>query len=194
MTPQKSEGFLLKFQGHLLTGGLRVTFLSVSRMEVTLSKTRLEFIETTGRLCQKVGLPRSVGQIYGLLYLSPQSLSLDDIAEQLSISKGSVSTGTRQLAGWQAIRQVWIPGDRRDYFEAVGDIRQLLESVYRNFLRQNMEKGSRRLEDLKKTLDTERDSGGVTSDEYDFCKARLETLGKFEGRLSLLLPLAEKMF
>ena len=194
MTPQKSEGFLLKFQGHLLTGGLRVTFLSVSRMEVTLSKTRLEFIETTGRLCQKVGLPRSVGQIYGLLYLSPQSLSLDDIAEQLSISKGSVSTGTRQLAGWQAIRQVWIPGDRRDYFEAIGDIRQLLESVYRNFLRQNMEKGSRRLEDLKKTLDTERDSGGVTSDEYDFCKARLETLGKFEGRLSLLLPLAEKMF
>ena len=194
MTPQKSEGFLLKYQGHLLTGGLRVTFLSVSRMEVTLSKTRLEFIETTGRLCQKVGLPRSVGQIYGLLYLSPQSLSLDDIAEQLSISKGSVSTGTRQLAGWQAIRQVWIPGDRRDYFEAVGDIRQLLESVYRNFLRQNMEKGSRRLEDLKKTLDTERDSGGVTSDEYDFCKARLETLGKFEGRLSLLLPLAEKMF
>ena len=194
MTPQKSEGFLLKFQGHPLAGGLRVTFLSVSRMEVTLSKTRLEFIETTGRLCQKVGLPRSVGQIYGLLYLSPQSLSLDDIAEQLSISKGSVSTGTRQLAGWQAIRQVWIPGDRRDYFEAVGDIRQLLESVYRNFLRQNMEKGSRRLEDLKKTLDTERDSGGVTSDEYDFCKARLETLGKFEGRLSLLLPLAEKMF
>ena len=194
MTPQKSEGFLLKYQGHLLTGGLRVTFLSVSRMEVTLSKTRLEFIETTGRLCQKVGLPRSVGQIYGLLYLSPQSLSLDDIAEHLSISKGSVSTGTRQLAGWQAIRQVWIPGDRRDYFEAVGDIRQLLESVYRNFLRQNMEKGSRRLEDLKKTLDTERDSGGVTSDEYDFCKARLETLGKFEGRLSLLLPLAEKMF
>ena len=162
-------------------------------MEVTLSKTRLEFIETSGRLCQKVGLPRSIGQIYGLLYLSPQSLSLDDIAEQLSISKGSVSTGTRQLAGWQAIRQVWIPGDRRDYFEAVGDMRQLLESVYRNFLRQNLEKGSRQLEELKKTLDTERQSGVVTSEEYDFCKTRLETLCKFEGRLNLLLPLAEKM-
>ena len=162
-------------------------------MEVTLSKTRLEFIETTGRLCQKVGLPRSIGQIYGLLYLSSQSLSLDDIAEQLSISKGSVSTGTRQLAGWQAIRQVWIPGDRRDHFEAVGDIRQLLESVYRNFLRQNLEKGSRRLEDLKNTLDSEHQSGEVTPEEYNFCKGRLETLGKFEGRLNLLLPLAEKM-
>ena len=71
-------------------------------------------VEVTARLCQRLGLPRSSGQIFGLLYLSTQALSLDEIAEALEISKASVSTGTRQLLGWHAIRQVWKPGDRKD--------------------------------------------------------------------------------
>ena len=82
-----------------------------------LSKTRLDMIEAGGRVCQLLGVPRSTGQIYGLLYLSPKPLSLDDIAEALRISKASASTGTRQLLAWRAIHQVWVHGERRDHFE-----------------------------------------------------------------------------
>ncbi|MEN9733804.1 MAG: hypothetical protein RLZ45_1799, partial [Verrucomicrobiota bacterium] len=49
-----------------------------------LCQTQKGFIETVGRVAQELGLPRSLGQIYGLLYLSPEPLSLDDIAVQLS--------------------------------------------------------------------------------------------------------------
>jgi|GEM_PF-164216 len=165
----------------------------IPTVEVILSKTRLEFIEAVGRICQQFGLPRSIGQIYGLLYLSPASLSLDDIVEQLSISKGSASTGTRQLTSWQAIKQVWIPGDRRDYFEAVGDLRELLESIYCNYFKPKLEKGGRRLDSLLATLETERQDGSVTPDDYDFCKGRLGKIGKLEDRLTRLLPIAEKL-
>ncbi len=161
--------------------------------EVTLSKTRVEFIEVVGRLCQQLGLPRSIGQIYGLLYLSPISLSLDDIAVQLSISKASASTGTRQLASWQAIRQVWVPGDRRDYFEAVGDLRELLESIYRNYFKPKFEKGGRKLDALLASLESDRESGGLSPEEYVFCKERLDKLGKVEDRIARLLPVAEKL-
>lgn len=54
-------------------------------------------IEVSARVCQFLGIRRSTGQIYGLLYLSPKPLTLDEIAESLGISRGSVSTGTRLL-------------------------------------------------------------------------------------------------
>ncbi|MBN9692317.1 MAG: hypothetical protein J0M24_18880 [Verrucomicrobia bacterium] len=162
-------------------------------MEITLSKTRLEFIETVGRMCQQLGLPRSIGQIYGLLYLSPASLSLDDIAEQLSISKGSASTGTRQLASWQAIKQVWVPGDRRDYFEAVGNLRDLLESIYRNYFKPKLEKGGRKLDSLLATLEEERQQGAVSPEDYAFFKERLDNIARLEDRISRVLPIAEKL-
>ena len=76
------------------------------------SRARREMVEASGRLFQLLGLPRSTGQIYGLLYMSARPLSLDDICELLSISKGSASTGTRHLASWAAIRQVWVQGNR----------------------------------------------------------------------------------
>lgn len=162
-------------------------------MVPSLGRTRLEFIEVAGRVCQIVGLPRSVGQVYGLLYLSPRPLALDDIAEQLSISKASVSTGTRQLAAWQAIRQVWVPGDRRDHFEAAGDLRELLRSVYSGFFSQKYAKTGRKLEVLLATLDAERREGAVSRDDHDFCKERLAHLVRIQTRASKLLPLVEKL-
>ena len=39
----------------------------------------------------------------------------------------SASNGTRQLAAWGAIKQVWVQGDRKDYFEVVEDLAALVE-------------------------------------------------------------------
>ncbi len=161
-------------------------------MTATLSKTRLEFIEAGGRLWQLLGLPRSTGQIYGLLHLSPKPLSLDEIAALLSISKASASTGTRQLISWQAIRQVWVQGDRRDYFESVADLREVLRTAYHTFFKPKMEKTEDRLELLLATLEAEHKSGDITKDEYDFCAKRLGGIASLQDKLTKVLPLAEK--
>jgi len=44
-----------------------------------------------------LGLPGSVGEIYGLLFISREPLSLDDLVRRLKISKGSASQGLRAL-------------------------------------------------------------------------------------------------
>ena len=121
-------------------------------MAENLPSCRREFVETSGRLCQRLGLPRSTGQIYGLLYLSPLPLSLDAIAMLLSLSKASASTGTRQLVAWQALRQVWVPGDRRDHFEAIGDLRELLRTGYEKFFRPKLERSVKPCDDPQPTL------------------------------------------
>jgi DNA-binding transcriptional regulator GbsR (MarR family) len=139
-----------------------------------------------------LGLPRSTGQIYGLLYLSPKPLSLDDIATLLSISKASASTGTRQLATWQAVKEVWVPGDRRDHFEALGDLRELLRAGYRNFFQPKFEKSQRKLDVLLTTLEADHQAGLVTPADYAFSRERLNNLGKLQDKLENILPLAER--
>ena len=44
------------------------------------------FAAFCGELAESLSFNRSVGQIYGLLYLSPDPLSLSDIAETLAMS------------------------------------------------------------------------------------------------------------
>lgn len=76
------------------------------------------FVEAGGNTTHAFGLGQMIGRMFVTLYLSPRPLALEEIAERLHVSKASASTVVRQLAGWHAVRQVWVPGDRRDYYEA----------------------------------------------------------------------------
>ncbi len=62
-----------------------------------------ECIELFAEVVYALGLPRSIGQIYGLLYASPAPLSFSDIVERLEISKGSASQGLQLLRSLGAI-------------------------------------------------------------------------------------------
>ena len=163
-------------------------------MAERLPSCHREFVETAGRLCQRLGLPRSTGQIYGLLYLSPKPLSLDDISVLLSLSKASASTGTRQLLAWQALKQVWVPGDRRDHFEAIGDLRELLRTGYEKFFRPKLERSMTKMDQLLVNLEADRKSGVLSKEDHTFCKARLAHMASIQDRVAKLLPIAEKFF
>lgn len=150
-------------------------------------------VQSAGALFQKVGLPRSTGQIYGLLYLSKAPMTLDDIVSALEMSKGSASTGTRHLISVGAIRQVWVPGERRDYFESVGDISSILRNIYREFLRPRVGATGKTLSTILTELDEDRAQGMMTAEEAEFCRQRLESLLKLQKRIDRLAPLAEKI-
>lgn len=164
----------------------------MSTPKPNLSRTRLELAETTGRLCQLLGLPRSTGQIYGLLYLSPQPRTLDEIAAQLSISKASASTGVRQLVAWHAVRQVWVPGERKDYYEAQADLPELIRANYHGFFKPKLSKSERKLDALLATLEADRKSGAIDRADFDFCRDRIASIGALQSRLKKVLPLAER--
>lgn len=162
-------------------------------MPVLKSKAKRDMVECTGRLFQRVGLPRSEGQIYGLLYLSEKPLTLDDMVVALELSKGSASTATRHLMSLGAIRQVWVPGERKDYFESMGDIASVVRSVYHEFLRPRVGATGRTLALILGELDEDRAQGTLSAEEADFCKKRLTGLLKLQKRLDQLAPLAEKL-
>jgi DNA-binding transcriptional regulator GbsR (MarR family) len=59
-----------------------------------------------GRLVRFFGFSEVMGRLYGVLLLSPEPLSLDDLADRLQISKGSVSMNMRDLERWGMANEV----------------------------------------------------------------------------------------
>ncbi|MDA1275702.1 MAG: hypothetical protein O2960_16915 [Verrucomicrobia bacterium] len=165
---------------------------TATNSSAALSAAQMEMIEAGGRLCQLIGVPRSVGQIYGLLFMSPYPLSLDDIAERLGISKGSGSTGTRQLLTWNAIRRVWMPGERRDHFVVEPDLGNLIRSTYRDLLKPRLHSSSERIERIADALRNEGADGKLSESELEVCAKRLEMLQRLQKKLQSLIPIAER--
>jgi len=79
------------------------------------------FVEQVGLFSETDGVPRIGGRIFGLLMLSESPLSLDEIAEALGASKGSVSIDARRLQQLGVIERVGKPSDRRDYYQIAPD-------------------------------------------------------------------------
>ena len=80
------------------------------------------FTGRIARLFEADGFPPIAGRIFGLLLLSEDPRSLDDLAQGLGVSKASVSTNARRLAAEGVLERVPRPGDRRDYYRVTPDL------------------------------------------------------------------------
>ena len=150
--------------------------------------TRSGFIEVGGNTTQSFGFGRIVGQIYALLYLSPRSLCLDEIADELHVSKASVSVTVRQLEGWSAVKRVWVKGDRRDFYEAESDFRAMLRSGVLSRIRRKLETSGVQLDQaedsLKVALDTASDE---ERKDLEMVAGRLRHAKEFHNKLNTVL-------
>jgi DNA-binding transcriptional regulator GbsR (MarR family) len=100
--------------------------------------SRQEFIERLGRLAEGEGLPRIAGRMMGLLMIAGGPLSIDELADQLKVSRASISTNGRLLESLAIAGRVTKAGDRRDYLQIGADPSSSLLSL-----------GLRRLRDMR---------------------------------------------
>lgn len=70
-----------------------------------------------------------MGAIYGAIYLSPAPLSLDEIVEQVGVSKGAVSTNVRQLERLNMVHKHIRIGERKDYYSAETDFWKMIRGI-----------------------------------------------------------------
>lgn len=100
-------------------------------MDPELVKARENFIQGMSRISSFWGFPRAMGAIFGAVYLSPIPLSLDEIVEQVNVSKGAVSTHVRTLERLGMVHKQIRLGDRKDYYEAEADFWKIIKGVLR---------------------------------------------------------------
>lgn len=105
----------------------------------TLSPLVRAFVSHFGEMGSRWGINRTVGQMYALIYVSPQPLNADDIAEALEFSRSNVSMGLKELQAWRLVQLRHFPGDRREYFQAPSDAWEVFQTLAEERRRREIE-------------------------------------------------------
>lgn len=67
------------------------------------------------------GVSPVLGRIHGLLILSGQPMTAEEICERLQISRASASVQLNAILDWGLARRLFVPGDRRQYYQGDQD-------------------------------------------------------------------------
>lgn len=114
-----------------------------------LKEAKENFIQAWGTLGANWGINKAMAQIHGLLLVSAQSLSTEDIMEQLDMSRGNANMNVRTLIDWGLAYREHKPGDRKEYFVAEKDIWEVARRVARERRKRELEPMMRMVNQLK---------------------------------------------
>ena len=146
------------------------------------SELEVEAIDFFVRMMSIMGLPRSVGEIYGLLYFSEIPLSMDDISSRLSISMGSTSQGLKTLRSLKAIRTSYVQGDRKDHFIAETEFRRLFSNFIKEDILPHLDSATERITRMETNISSN------LGEKKEFYITRIEKLKRLTKAGRRLLP------
>jgi len=124
------------------------TTVKTNTAALRLKPAEIEVIHLFIQFAGALGQPRSVAEIYGLLFASDQPLDMDALIERLNLSKGSASQGLKYLLDLGAVRKVYVAGERRTHYEAVAELRMLAGRFVRQQLLTHFEDSEARLDQI----------------------------------------------
>lgn len=87
--------------------------------------------ETMGEIVSFWGFKASMGRIWALLYLLPDPLTADAIAEHTGLSSGAVSMSLTELQQWGLVDRAVVPGERKRHFRAETDVWGIVRRIFR---------------------------------------------------------------
>ncbi|MDQ8180818.1 hypothetical protein [Pelagicoccus sp. SDUM812005] len=151
--------------------------------EAPSSETRDAIIAYFVNAAQAFGIPKSIGEIYGLFFATDAPLALDDVIEQLQISKGSASQGIRFLRSINALNPTYIPGDRRDHFKAETSLRRIADGLIKERIKPQLASGAEQLKAIQNQ--TRKTELGEYQDQ-------LATIRTWSKKADLVLPFVSK--
>jgi len=88
-----------------------------------------KFINTWGSLGSLWGINKAMAQIQALLFVSIKPLSMEDIMEELKISRGNTSMNLRQLMDWGIVTKELVAGERKEFFTTEKDVQELARII-----------------------------------------------------------------
>ena len=129
-----------------------------------------------------LGLTKSVGEIYGLLFSRNVALSLDDLVCLLDVSKGTASQGLKMLRTLGVNKEVHTVDSAKPFYQADIELRSLVGGFIREEVRPHMISVELKIEALHELVD-ESDA---------FALDRIERLDKWRRKAGLRLPILQK--
>ena len=88
-----------------------------------------KFVQTWGALGSQWGINKTMAQIHALLMVSKDPVSMEDIMQELQISRGNASMNLRGLMDWGIVYKANKPGERKEFFVAEKDLDELATKI-----------------------------------------------------------------
>ena len=104
-----------------------------------LRKTQDLFIGRWGEMGATWGINRTMAEIHALLFITGRPQCTDDVMDRLNISRGNASMSLRALCDWGIIRRFHKRGERREYFESLGDVWEMFTIIAAERKRREMD-------------------------------------------------------
>jgi len=120
--------------------------------EAVLGELEVEAIELFINFLRLIGLPKSVGEIYGLLFVASKPMAMDEIMARLDISLGAASQGLKLLRSFGAVRVVYERGDRRDHYIADLELSRFATAFIKDELQPRMDMAAERIKRMEAAL------------------------------------------
>ncbi|WP_426429473.1 GbsR/MarR family transcriptional regulator [Winogradskyella sp. HB-48] len=112
-----------------------------------------KFISTWGSLGTLWGINKAMAQIQALLFISTKPLSMEDIMEELQISRGNTSMNLRQLIDWGIVTKVLVSGERKEFFTTEKDVQELARTIAKERSRREIKPVIKVLEEVSSIED-----------------------------------------
>jgi DNA-binding transcriptional regulator GbsR (MarR family) len=157
------------------------------RAPTSLAPHEREVVDIFVRLSRLLGQPPSIGEIYGMLFISPQPLAMDGLMDRLGLSKGSASQGLKFLRNLGAVRMVTVPGERRVHYEAVAELRKLAGRFLREKIEPHLGEGDERLDRAEQML------AGLPDEQREYAARRITMLRSWGRNSRRVLPLVVRV-
>jgi DNA-binding transcriptional regulator GbsR (MarR family) len=139
-------------------------------------------------LAELFGNPKSYGQIYGLLFASEDPLSMEEIAQRLDISQGSISQGLRQLEAFGAVVKERSNGSRQALYTAKLEMKLLISGFLKERVIPRLESTESRVKELRNSLNSQPSSLKSASARF-----RLDRVAKWHRSARTILPMVRKI-
>jgi DNA-binding transcriptional regulator GbsR (MarR family) len=111
-----------------------------------LNPVEVEVIRLFVQLTRAMGHRPTIGEVYGLLFISGRPLAIEELLERLRLSRSSADQGLKFLGNLGAIRMVYVAGDRQPHYEAVAELRNLVARFLRDHIVPHLDNGQAQLE------------------------------------------------
>ncbi|MGY4690831.1 choline uptake/conversion transcriptional regulator CudC [Salibacterium sp. K-3] len=89
--------------------------------EAKLNHAENEVIDAIAETMDLYGITPSIGRLYATMYFKHEPMTLDEMKDELGMTKPSMSTAVRSLQDIQIVRKTWQKGSRKDHFMAEKD-------------------------------------------------------------------------
>ena len=148
-------------------------------------------------LAELFGNPKSYGEIFGLLFAHGEPLTMEEIAQRLDISQGSISQGLRQLESFGAVVKERNNGTRQALYTAKLEMKLLIAGFLKERVIPRLESTEARVKALRTSLNSHPSSLNSSFRSQPSSLAsmrfRLNRLAKWHRSARTLLPIARKI-